>query len=264
MSNIRRYKSRNNRRRSSSRREQSSMDNLMETIRNMDPRKRIMAAIAAVFVVIIIILVIVLAATAPAEENPQQGITPGTTASAATTPSPSPAKSLAPSSTPSATPDTSTMLREGSEGDAVQSLNDRLVELGYLDENQTGSQYTAATVSAVTAFQRANGLDSDGICGSRTLTAIYSDEAIRSEAAGNNGTYHMLREGDEGDAVRQLQERLRELGYDVSSATGYYGTETAAAVRQFQTNNSLTADGIAGQGTQERLFSDEAQRATES
>ncbi len=59
--------------------------------------------------------------------------------------------------------------------------------------------------------------------------------------------------GDSGDRVVQVQMRLQELGYFKSKATGYYGSRTEDAVKQFQQNNGLTPDGVIGTKTQEAL-----------
>ena len=57
-------------------------------------------------------------------------------------------------------------------------------------------------------------------------------------------------------SVAQLQSRLAELGfYDAKVSGGYYQI-TQSAVRAFQTHNGLVCDGVAGQRTQEMLFSD--------
>ncbi|MEG2765553.1 MAG: NlpC/P60 family protein [Acidaminococcaceae bacterium] len=58
-----------------------------------------------------------------------------------------------------------------------------------------------------------------------------------------------FRAGDEGPEVVELQARLIELGYGVSIADGVYGLETAQAVKQYQVNLGLEADGIVGQAT---------------
>lgn len=55
----------------------------------------------------------------------------------------------------------------------------------------------------------------------------------------------ILRFGDRGPAVRELQDFLRRQGYDLG-AEDYYGYLTKDAVRQFQRDHGLTADGIAG------------------
>ena len=67
--------------------------------------------------------------------------------------------------------------------------------------------------------------------------------------------YHNLLQGDRGEDVRRLQERLIELGYlPEGSADGAYGAKTRNAVRLFQYYNGLTVDGIAGRMTQTNLF----------
>ena len=62
-----------------------------------------------------------------------------------------------------------------------------------------------------------------------------------------------LRPGDKGESVRQLQQRLTELGYDPGIVDGIYGSATTAAVKRFQKDNGLQADGIAGPKTQTAL-----------
>jgi N-acetylmuramoyl-L-alanine amidase len=58
----------------------------------------------------------------------------------------------------------------------------------------------------------------------------------------------LLRAGDAGPAVRDLQERLTRCGHTVTF-DGVYGEETAAAVREFQTRRRLRLDGICGAET---------------
>lgn len=70
-----------------------------------------------------------------------------------------------------------------------------------------------------------------------------------------NKKYHNLKKGDKGSDVKALQKRLIELGYlPEGSADGNYGNQTYRAVRNFQYNNGLTRDGIAGRRTQTYLF----------
>ena len=63
----------------------------------------------------------------------------------------------------------------------------------------------------------------------------------------------ILRKGSQGDAVKELQERLNKLGYDCGVADGKYGDKTATAVRQFQHAHGLSVDGIAGDKTQAQI-----------
>lgn len=55
--------------------------------------------------------------------------------------------------------------------------------------------------------------------------------------------------GSRGQEVRQIQQKLRQLGLYSGSVDGVYGTATQKAVRQFQKNCGITADGIAGPKT---------------
>ena len=71
-----------------------------------------------------------------------------------------------------------------------------------------------------------------------------------------------LRKGSSGDAVRQAQERLNELGYDCGTPDGYYGTNTVNAVKAFQAACGLEADGVLGSATHARLYADDAPYAT--
>jgi hypothetical protein len=52
-----------------------------------------------------------------------------------------------------------------------------------------------------------------------------------------------------GSDVSDLQTSLDELGYPVGEIDGRYGPATAAAVRAFQFDNGLEADGLAGPAT---------------
>ncbi|MDG3039946.1 L,D-transpeptidase family protein [Roseicyclus marinus] len=58
-----------------------------------------------------------------------------------------------------------------------------------------------------------------------------------------------LRPGDTGVAVVQLRNRLMRMGYLDRSATAEYDAALQAAVVAFQTNNGITADGIANSAT---------------
>lgn len=64
-----------------------------------------------------------------------------------------------------------------------------------------------------------------------------------------------LRNGDEGEDVRTLQKALIELGYDLGKwgADGDFGDATERAVRAFQRDAGLEADGIAGRMTADAL-----------
>jgi peptidoglycan hydrolase-like protein with peptidoglycan-binding domain len=62
-----------------------------------------------------------------------------------------------------------------------------------------------------------------------------------------------VQQGDRGQEVTSLQQRLKELGYFKSDATGYFGSVTKKAVTQFQQDKGLEPDGVVGTKTQASL-----------
>ncbi|HEY9651193.1 MAG TPA: peptidoglycan-binding domain-containing protein, partial [Coleofasciculaceae cyanobacterium] len=52
-----------------------------------------------------------------------------------------------------------------------------------------------------------------------------------------------------GPLVKQLQQRLKDKGYNPGTIDGVFGLGTKSAVRAFQKANNLEADGIVGQQT---------------
>lgn len=58
-----------------------------------------------------------------------------------------------------------------------------------------------------------------------------------------------LKRGSAGSEVKALQKRLLEVGFNPGEQDGEYGGGTEAAVRSFQLNKGLLADGIAGRRT---------------
>lgn len=60
-----------------------------------------------------------------------------------------------------------------------------------------------------------------------------------------------IKKGSKGGLVRELQESLLNLGYQLPKygADGSFGNETKAAVEQFQSDHGLTVDGICGPAT---------------
>ena len=58
-----------------------------------------------------------------------------------------------------------------------------------------------------------------------------------------------LKRGNRGEAVIELQKKLQSQGYYTGKITGFYGSETRAAVSKFQQAKGLKVDGIAGPRT---------------
>jgi peptidoglycan hydrolase-like protein with peptidoglycan-binding domain len=77
------------------------------------------------------------------------------------------------------------------------------------------------------------------------VNATRSTQAASLSAARSDPT---LREGSKGAAVTQLQNLLRNKGFNVS-ADGSFGPRTEAAVKSFQSSRGLAADGVVGPKT---------------
>lgn len=71
--------------------------------------------------------------------------------------------------------------------------------------------------------------------------------------------------GTRGDRVKEIQERLAELGYFSGSIDGNFGNSTKEAVELFQEDNSLDVTGIVSNEELDLLFSEDVSpRATET
>ena len=159
-------------------------------------------------------------------------------------------------------------MKKGNKGTAVTNLQKRLIELGYLKGTASGT-YDSNTISAIRSFQKKNGLKSDGTATAETQKALYSEAAVSASATATPKVKatptpkptvavpeESLRSGDTGNDVKTVQKRLKELGYYKSTIDGKFGRTTVNALKSFQADNNLTADGVAGKKTYEILFSE--------
>ena len=139
-------------------------------------------------------------------------------------------------------------LRKGATGSAVKDLQTKLKKLGFYNAYVDGS-YGDTTVAAVKAFQKKYNLTADGVAGSETLKKL--DSAYKN--ADSDKDDGSLRKGATGSAVKNLQTKLKKLGFYNASIDGDYGDTTVAAVKAFQKKYNLTADGVAGSETLKKL-----------
>lgn len=109
--------------------------------------------------------------------------------------------------------------------------------------------FDEVTETAVRTFQQSRGLSVDGQVGDETWYAL---DAARWRL-GARGLFHAVPEPLTGDDVRQLQERLLEMGYDVGRPDGVYGPRTARWVAAFQREVGLVSDGACGPHTVQAL-----------
>ena len=143
----------------------------------------------------------------------------------------------------------SASVKLGDSNDEVREVQTCLNAQGLFNEEING-YCGQSTVSAIKEFQEAIGLIVDGICGGSTFellrAAAYDEIDITTLMTGGASNY--LKPGDSGSRVKELQNLLIEQGY-LESADGIYNSATSAAVKNFQSDNGLTVDGLCGSST---------------
>ena len=125
-------------------------------------------------------------------------------------------------------------------------LQQKLIARGYsCGSSGADGDYGDGTYNAVCKFQSDHGLEVDGISGPITLSAINGSAGCT-----------VLRKGNKGALVKELQEKLIAKGYSCGSsgADGDFGQGTYNAVVSFQRDHGLDADGIVGPSTWSALY----------
>lgn len=176
-------------------------------------------------------------------------------------------------------------LRRGATGKEVEALQKLLAAAGLYQGNPNG-EFDGKTFTAVRQFQRNNRLGADGIVGARTWSALLDNngnaaaetpfnrdsflgensttvqttpnegEQVGQQAGDQSGsqvTTAIIEQGSKGEQVRELQQRLQELGYFNGRTTGNFGPLTKAAVIKFQQDSGLTPSGVLDEATKAAL-----------
>jgi len=128
----------------------------------------------------------------------------------------------------------------------VKHVQTRLKYYGYYNGKIDGI-FGKQSIAAVRAFQSANGLKVDGAVGADTLAKLDSDTAVKKSDIGS--TYTKVQLGSTDPFVKTVQKLLWSYGYYDGNWSGVFDSATWNAVKEFQTANNLTADGIVGTRT---------------
>ena len=126
------------------------------------------------------------------------------------------------------------LVQYGNTGERVRTIQYLLQQWGYT-LSATGT-FDTTTQNAVKNFQSSHGLGADGIVGNATWPALTI----------------LTQQGDSGAKVRAVQSQLNESGAGIT-VDGAFGPATATAVRNFQTSKGLSADGIVGDNTWNKM-----------
>jgi peptidoglycan hydrolase-like protein with peptidoglycan-binding domain len=134
-------------------------------------------------------------------------------------------------------------LHSGSTGSDVRRLQRILVMVKLLDPAGIDGVFGPHTEAAVKSFQESAGLASDGIAGPLTWAALPADPNTPQLAI-----------GDTGSVVSALQQALRDFHgpgtpTDPGAIDGIFGPHTKNAVRAYQSDRGVAADGVVGDQT---------------
>jgi peptidoglycan hydrolase-like protein with peptidoglycan-binding domain len=139
-------------------------------------------------------------------------------------------------------------LKRGDKGDAVENLQDELIDLGYMttEQKKTGvGIFGPKTEGFLKAFQKDVLLKDNGIYDLPTQAAIRQI---------NEG----IKKGVTGGIVQAVQEKLVASKLltkaQMSTGVGIFGPQTQTALIQFQIKNSLEPNGILTDETFRLLF----------
>lgn len=160
------------------------------------------------------------------------------------------------------------VLREGSRGDNVRQLQTHLKELGHFNHREVTTYFGSITRDAVRSFQRSAGINVDGVAGPQTYRAIEQALNGSGSSSNNSGSSNssnssssnssssgssLLKEGNRGSSVTELQNMLRATGHFNQQPTGYFGSVTKRSVTAFQKEWGLVSDGLVSQATWDKL-----------
>jgi peptidoglycan hydrolase-like protein with peptidoglycan-binding domain len=129
----------------------------------------------------------------------------------------------------------------GSTGRDVKRLQRIFVMTKVLAPGNITGTFDATTEQALKDFQQGAGLTVDGIVGPVTWQALPADPNTP-----------LLRRGASGSVVSALQKGLKKYSTpatDPGAVDGDFGPKTEAAVRAYQQDRGVQADGIVGEQT---------------
>lgn len=159
-----------------------------------------------------------------------------------------------PAPAPNPTPSTPSLpvLRKGSRGEAVKTVQSLLNKKGY--HLVVDGIFGTKTEDDVKDFQRKNGLVVDGIVGAKTWAklnaSVISPSPSKPKYVLPSG---ILKYGSRGTAVKQLQTALNACGFSCGAVDGIFGNKTLNALKSFQRSEKLVVDGIYGAKTRSAL-----------
>ena len=178
---------------------------------------------------------------------------PAPMTSAAPTPSPAPDPVVAETPTLTVKPEPEPVLEPGDEGVEVRELQHRLSQLAWFFPPMTGD-YDKTTRKAVEGFQAKRGFEATGEVDERTWRRLVRMSRMpTADEMFNRVGPTLFGPGDSGSQVREIQARLRQIGWFFGDVSDDYGEVTTEAVSGFQAKRMVPATGKVDQRTLDLL-----------
>ena len=199
--------------------------------------------------------------------SPTQQATPSQSATPAEVEAvPSPEASTTPEAEPTMTKSVTTatpsvdvlpaaILSPGEAGDQVRELQHRLLQLDWYEGTIT-ENFGPQTQLAAEGFQTKRGLPSLGYIDEATWDKLLAMTRMPTQDEMHNVLTPgpaLLASGATGDAVKDLQARLKQIAWYDAKIDGVYGGATVAAVEGFQEKRQIPVTGEVDQRTKDRL-----------
>ena len=163
------------------------------------------------------------------------------------------------SSAGASTSTSSTVLKVGSKGEAVKTLQSNLNKVLGTKLTVDGD-FGSGTKDAVIKFQKKYGLSADGIYGSASAAKMKTVLASSSSSSSSGTT--VLKVGSKGENVKALQRDLNSTIGAGLTVDGDFGSGTKKALIKFQQKYGLSADGIYGPSSAAKMKSVLANKAS--
>lgn len=147
------------------------------------------------------------------------------------------------------------MMSKDSSGDQVRELQHRLKQVAWFDA-KISPNYGNTTAAAVSGFQGKRGLKRTGDVDKATWQALVKmtskptkDQMYNKIRAGKA----IWKKGSSGSKVREVQARLKQVGWFSGNVADNYGPKTVSSVKGFQAKRGIPTTGEVDKRTWNKL-----------
>ena len=146
----------------------------------------------------------------------------------------------------------------------ISSMPDRVCMVFQWNKEKQNMQHIGIHIGGGNIIECAKTVKRSTVSGNKAWTHYAIPKGIDGQAPSPGDDRPTLRKGSRGEYVTLLQTKLIQLGYNLEpyGADGAFGNKTLEAVKAFQRDMGLSADGIVGAKTWSALDSGKIQLFT--